>query len=69
MMEIRHFYQLFLANTWWAEIANGVHILLKNPNFCGAYIYRNGLNYRNGLLLFVLPAQFLVILIEYTCTD
>ena len=24
---------------------------------------------RNGLLLFLLPAQFLVISIQYTCTD
>ena len=30
---------------------------------------RNGPNYRNGLLLFLLPAQFLVISIQYTCTD
>ena len=30
---------------------------------------RNWLNYWNRLLLFILPAQFLVILIEYTCTD
>ena len=27
MMEICYFYQLFLANTWCAEIANGGHIL------------------------------------------
>ena len=35
----------------------------------GAKIYRNGPNYRNGFLLFLLPAQFSVISIQYTYAE